>query len=200
MYYKTTNIMIILLREDLRRYFFAVIAIAFISNLIFIPILPSYGHLYGYNTQEWKNPKDNILIQFEVQPQTPSVGKNSVLNFSVQNLQTNRHLENFTETVTIVYYQGENSSANDIVYKSNSTKVQNGDFSHNYVFENGGTYEIFLRVDTTTFINVSKFVVFVSSPQFQIMNFFYLLLPFLIIIGVFIGVGIVIWRRIYAKR
>ena len=192
--------MLILLRETPKRYFFAVIAIAFISSSIFIPILPSYGHLYGYNTQEWKNPKDNILIQFEVQPQIPSAGKNSVLNFSVQNLQTNEHLKNFTETVTIIYYQGENSSANDIVYKFNSTKVQNGDFSHNYVFENGGTYEIFLRIDTTTFINVSKFVVFVSSPQFQIMNLFYLLLPFLIIIGVFIGIGIVIWRRIYEKR
>ncbi len=200
MYYKTTSILLILLRETPSHYFFVVVAIAFISGSIFIPILPSYGHLYGYNTQEWKNPKDNILIQFEVQPQIPSTGKNSVLNFSVQNLQTNGHLENFTETVTIIYYRGANSSANDIVYKFNSTKVQNGDFSHNYVFENGGTYEIFLRIDTTTFINVSKFVVFVSSPQFQIMNLFYLLLPFLIIIGVFIGIGIVIWRRIYEKR
>ena len=192
--------MLNLLRKTIRPHFFTVIAIAFVCSSIFIPILPSYGHLYGYNTQEWKNPKDNILIQFEVQPQIPSVGKNSVMNFSVQNLQTSRHLENFTETVTIIYYRGDNSSANDIVYKFNSTKVQNGDFSHNYVFENGCTYEIFLRVDTTAFINVSKFVVFVSSPQFQIMNLFYLLLPFLIIIGVFIGIGIVIWRRVYGTR
>lgn len=176
------------------------IAILFISSLLFIQTLPSYGHLYGYNIQEWKNPKDNILIQFEVEPQIPSVGKSAILNFSVQNLQTGEHLENFTETVTIIHYQGENSSAKDIVYKSNDTQIQSGDFSHNYVFENGGTYEIFLRIDTTTFINVSKFVVFVSSPQFQIMNLVYLLLPFLIFTGVFIGIGIVIWRRVREKR
>ena len=189
-----------LLKTSTRIRSLTAVAILFISSLLFIPNSPSYGHLYGYNVQEWKNPKDNILIQFEAEPQLPSVGKNSILNFSVQNLQTGEHLENFTETVTIIHYQGENSSAKDIVYKSNDTQIQSGDFSHNYVFENGGTYEIFLRIDTTTFITVSKFVVFVSSPQFQIMNLVYLLLPFLIFTGVFIGIGIVIWHRVREKR
>lgn len=188
------------MKTNTRTHFLTMMAIIFITSLLFIPNSPSYGHLYGYNIQEWKNPKDNILIQFGIEPQTPSVGKSSVLNFSVQNLQTGEHLTNFTETVTILHYQGKNSSANDIAYKFNSTQIQNGDFSHSYVFENGGTYEIFLRIDTTTFINVSKFVVFVSSPQFQIMNLVYILLPFLILTGVFVAIGIVIWRRIREKR
>lgn len=200
MRYKTTKTMLNLLKTNTRRNFFTVTMFVFVSSSLFVSNLPSYGHLYGYNIQEWKNPKDNILIQFEVRPQIPSMGENSILNFSVQNLQTGGHIANFTETVTVIYYHGENSSSNDIVYKFNSTKVQNGDFSHNYVFANGGTYEIFLRIDTATLINVSKFVVFVSSPQFQIMNLFYLLLPFLIIVGIFVGIGIVIWRRVYEKR
>ncbi|MDE1830482.1 MAG: hypothetical protein KGI25_09185 [Thaumarchaeota archaeon] len=173
--------------------------IAILFTMIFIPNLSAYGHLYGFNVQEWKNPKYNILIQFDIEPQTPSVGKNATLNFSVQNLQTGEHLKNFTETVTIISYNG-NLSANNIAYKFASTQEKTGDFSHSYVFTNGGTYEIFLRIDTTTFINVSKFVVFVSSPQFQIMNLVYLLLPFVIVAGAFVGIGIVIWRYIYKKR
>ncbi len=171
-----------------------------ISAAFFIPNLPSYGHLYGYNIQEWKNPKDNILVQFDAEPETPTMGKNTTLNFSVQDLQTRKHLTNFTETITIIYFNKQNSSADDITYKSNNNKVQNGDFSHSYVFENGGTYEIFLRIDTTNFITVSKFVIFVSSPQFQIMNLVYLLLPFIIFSGMIIGIGIVLWRYIYRKR
>lgn len=158
-----------------------------------------YGHLYGYNFQEWKNSKYDILIQFEPEPQTPSVGKNTTLNFSVQNLQTGEHFENFSDVVTIVYYSGNNSE-NDIVQKFPSVQEKTGDFSHSYVFTKGGTYEIFLRIDTPTFINVAKFVVFVSSPQFQIMNLVYLLLPFFVVAGAFAGIGVAVWRYLYKKR
>ncbi len=189
-----------LLKASFCNGFFATIVFVLISGALFIPNLPSFGHLYGYNIQEWKNPKDDILIQFDAEPETPSMGKNTTLNFSVQDLQTRKHLTNLTETTKIIYLNEQNPSANDITYKFNTNKVQDGDFSHSYVFEKGGTYEIFLRIDTTNFIGVSKFVIFVSSPQFQIMNLVYLLLPFIIFSGILIVIGIVIWRYIYRKR
>ena len=49
--------------------------------------------------------------------------------------------------IVTTYLNEQNSSANGITYKSNINQVQNGDFSHNYVFENGCTCEIFLRID-----------------------------------------------------
>lgn len=177
-----------------------IVKLLFISGIVFLPNLPSYGHLYGYNVQEWNNQKYNILVQFDTDPQTPTVGKNSTMNFSVQNLQTGKHLKNFTETTTIVYYQGSSTSSNDITYKSNSTLVQDGDFSQDYVFAKGGTYEVFLRIDTPTFINVAKFTVFVSSPQFQIVSMIYLLLPFVIVMGVMAAVSVAIIRYVYKKK
>lgn len=170
-----------------------------LSSIFFLPNLPSYGHLYGYNVQEWKNQRDNILIQFDTNPKTPIVGKNSIMNFSVQNLQTGKHLNDFTETVTVVY-QGTGSSSYTITHKFDSKPVKDGDFSQNYTFPSGGTYGIFLRIDTLNIINVSRFTVFVSSPQFQITNMIYLLLPFIIMIGIFAAIGIIMARHIYRKR
>lgn len=158
----------------------------------------SYGHLYGLNVQEWTNRGFDTLIQFEPSPVTPSVGKNTTMDFSVQNLDTGEHLKNFTEAVTVVYYDPANPSDNPL-YKFNSTRVSDGDFSIPFVFSKGGTYEVFLRVDTVTFINVSRFTVFVSSTQFQIINMVYTLLPFLLVIGAMGGIGYVISRHLYKK-
>lgn len=199
MHYKTLQNLFYLLKRIHNSIILRSSVIILIFGAAFVPCETAFAHLYGYNVQEWKNDKQNILVQFEPDPPTPSVGENSTLEFSVQDLKTGNHLTNFTKTVTITFYNGNNESANDLVYKSDSSKVKDGDFSQPYVFTKGGTYEIFLRVDTPLYINVSKFVVFVSSPQFQIMNMVYLLLPFIIISGIFTGIGIVIWKRLYKK-
>ncbi len=169
-----------------------------VSLLVLLPA-QSYGHLYGLNVQEWTNERFNIKIQFEPSPQTPSVGENSTLNFSVQNLATGEHLKNFTETVTLVSYDPSNPSSNTISHKFNSTTVADGDFGRQYVFDKGGSYEVFLRVDTPTFIEVARFNVFVSSPQFQAMNLFYTLLPFILVMGAFGGIGYAVWKHLYKK-
>lgn len=180
--------------------FFTALLFSIVFVVLFITSSPSYAHLYGYNVQELNDPKNDVLVEFGVEPETPSVGENVALNFSVQNLQTGSHLTNFSDVAAISYYDEKNPSANDIVGKFSDKNVKNGDFDHSFIFEKGGTYEIFLRIDTPTFINVSKFIIFVSSPQFQIINLVYLLLPFMIFSGVIVGIGIIIWRYIYKKR
>ena len=168
--------------------------------IVLFPAVPSYGHLYGYNVQEWKNQLDNILMQFEADPITPTVGKTAVLNFSVQNLSTNEHLENFSERVTIVHYDSANTSSSKIEHEFHADNVSGGDTSFRYAFAKGGLYQVFLRIDTPKVINVAKFTVFVSSPQFQITNMVFLMLPFIIVIGIIAGVGFAIAKYLYKKR
>ncbi|MGB9002671.1 MAG: hypothetical protein WCC52_02570 [Nitrosotalea sp.] len=163
-------------------------------SIFFVPILPSYGSLYGYNFQEWKNQRDNFLVQFDTDPHVPIAGNMSTLMFSVQNLQTGQDLQNFTSRITIT-----NSSSNNTISEIESNET-NGDFSQRYTFPTGGLYEIFLRVDTPTSIDVSKFTVFVSSPSFQILNLVYLLSPIFIFIGLLTVAIILIARYIYKKR
>lgn len=165
-------------------------------GVFFVPSLPSYEHLYGYNFQEWKNQKDNLLIQFDTDPHTPIAGNMSTLMFSVQNLQTGQHLQNFTARITIANH-GSSSNNTIYEYKSNET---NGDFSQRYTFPTGGLYEVFLRVDTPSSIDVSKFTVFVSSPSFQVLNLVYLLLPIFIFVGLLTTAIVFIARYIYRKR
>lgn len=176
------------------------IAFGFLLVLAGLTELPTYGHLYGLNFQEWKNQGQNILIQFETSPQTPTAGRNSTLNFSVQDLATGEHLSNFTETVTIIHYNNANMSSNEIEHKFDSKVMKNGDFTLDYIFQKGGTYLVFLRVDTPAYITVSRFTVFVSSPQFQVMNMVYLMLPIMIFVGIFAGIGVALIRYIYKKR
>lgn len=167
-----------------------------LSCMFFVPAL-TYGHLYGLNFQEWTNKENNILIQFDTDPHTVTAGKTSVMLFSVQDLQTQQHLKNFTETITIT--NSNSPSSPSIIHKFEGKKISDGDFSQEYVFPNGGTYQILVRIDTTKFVNIASFTIFVSSPTFQILNLIYLLLPTMIFTGIIVGVGIIIMRYIYKK-
>ncbi|MDE1861659.1 MAG: hypothetical protein KGI33_01975 [Thaumarchaeota archaeon] len=177
-----------------------VLRLGLLFAVLLYPAIPSYGHLYGFNVQEWTNQRDNMLMQFEVTPTTPSVGESSVLNFSVQDLKTREHLENFSERVTIVQYDRSQPSLSKIEHQFNESSVKGGDTSFNYKFQHGGLYQVFLRIDTPAIIDVAKFTVFVSSPQFQAMNFFYLMLPFIAMIGIIAGAVYAIGRYLLKKR
>lgn len=168
--------------------------------IVSVPSLPSYGHLYGFNYQDWKNTDNNIHIQFDTIPSTPSMGKNSTMIFSVQNLKTGEHLKDFNETITIVDNPEPNLTPNGLVHKFGTTIIHGTDFSQNYVFPSGGTYYVWLRVDTPTAINIAKFTVFVSSPQFQFLNMSLILLPVVIVVVIFAAVLITVAYYIYKKK
>ncbi|MGI0017189.1 MAG: hypothetical protein ACREA1_00610 [Nitrosotalea sp.] len=165
-----------------------------------VPNLPSYGHLYGFNYQDWKNPSNNIHIQFDTTPSTPSVGKNSTMIFSVQNLKTGEHLKDFKETITVVNSPEPNLTPNGLIHKFETTTINGTDFSQDYVFPSGGTYYVWLRIDTSNAINIAKFTVFVSSPQFQFLNMGLILLPVIIVIVIFAAILITVAHYIYKKK
>jgi hypothetical protein len=170
---------------------------ALLSCMFFIPTFPSYGHLYGLNFQEWTDKENNFLIQFDTDPHTITAGETSLMLFSVQDLQTRQHFKNFTETITIT--NSDSSPYSGIIHKFGSKKINDGDFSQEYSFPNGGTYQILVRIDTAKFISIASFTIFVSSPTFQILNLIYVLLPIMIFIGIIVGVGIIIMHYIYKK-
>lgn len=187
------------MQENSKSIFFKVIKIVLLCSIAFVPSFPSYGHLYGFNYQDWKNQSDNIHIQFDTVPPTPTTGNLSTMIFSVQDLKTGKHLENFNETITVV--NPETSSISNSVVHKFETKVMHGeDFSVGYVFPSGGTYYIWLRIDTPNAINVAKFTVFVSSPQFQFLNMGFILLPVIIIVAIFASILIVIAHYVYKKN
>ncbi|MDE1812711.1 MAG: hypothetical protein KGH85_07590 [Thaumarchaeota archaeon] len=179
--------------------FFKVIQLALLCSIAFVPSFPSYGHLYGLNYQDWKNQNDGLHVQFETIPPTPTAGTPSVMNFSVQDLNTGKHIPRFNETITIL--SSDTSSApNNIVHKFETKTIRGGDFSENYTFPSGGTYDIWLRIDAPTVINAAKFTVFVSSPQFQFLNMGLILFPAIIMVVIFGSVLIVVAHYVYKKN
>lgn len=179
--------------------FFKIVKIIFICCLAFIPSFPSYGHLYGFNYQEWKNQKNNIRIQFDTAPSTPTANSNSTMIFSVQNLKTGEHVKDFNETITVVNPE-ISSTQNGLIHKFETTAINGTDFSQNYVFPSGGTYYILLRIDTLDAINIAKFTVFVSSPQFQFLNMGFILFPVIIVTVIFAAILIAVAYYIYKKK
>ena len=179
--------------------FLKIVKMMLLCCLAFVPSFPSYGNLYGFNYQDWKNQEHNIRIQFDTIPSTPTVGKNSTMIFSVQNLQTGEDLKNFNETITVVNPE-ISSTPNGLVHKFETTTIYGTDFSKDYVFPSGGTYYILMRIDTLNDINVAKFTVFVSSPQFQLLNMGFILFPVIIVIVIFGTILIVVAYYIYKKK
>ncbi len=179
--------------------FFKVIQLALLCSIAFVPSFPSYGHLYGLNYQDWKNQNDGLHVQFETIPPTPTAGAPSIMNFSVQDLNTGKHIPRFNETITVLSSDAS-SAPNSIVHKFETKTIRGGDFSENYTFPSGGTYDIWLRIDAPTVINAAKFTVFVSSPQFQFLNMGLILFPAIIIVVIFGSVLIVVAHYVYKKN
>ena len=73
--------------------------------LIIISMLPTgtfiYGHLYGNGIQQWINKEEGIKIQFKYALYKPEINNYHQLNFSIQDLETGKHLKNLTAYVTI---------------------------------------------------------------------------------------------------
>ncbi len=179
--------------------FLKAVKIMLLCCLAFIPSFPSYANLYGLDYQDWKSQEHNIHIQFDTIPSTPSVGRNSTMIFSVQNLQTGEDLKNFNETITVVNPE-VSSTPNGLVHKFETTTIHGTDFSQDYVFPSGGTYYVLIRIDTLHDINIAKFTVFVSSPQFQLLNMGFILLPVMIILVIFATILIAVAYYIYKKK
>ena len=91
--------------------------------LIIISMLPTgafiYGHLYGNGIQQWINKEEGVKIQFKYPLYKPEINNYHQLNFSIQDLETGKHLKNLTASVTIT---------NDPLFAFDNITIPNGDF------------------------------------------------------------------------
>jgi hypothetical protein len=54
------------------------------------------------NTQDWKDPENNLIIHFTYLPEYPLPRNITTLIFRVQNLQTGNYLKNLLAGITII--------------------------------------------------------------------------------------------------
>ncbi|MFZ1078016.1 MAG: hypothetical protein WAN47_11375 [Nitrosotalea sp.] len=152
------------------------------------------AHLHGLNFQEVQNNMHGIKMEFGQTPITVQTGKNATLAFSVQNL-TGSHIRNFLAIVTIT---SADPNQHIPIYRFKG-KVSDGDFSFVYKFPKGGHYLIALRVDTTRYITVAPFHLFVWSERYDILEILSSVASFLEYVAP-LGGGCVIFGYLIFKK
>jgi hypothetical protein len=136
-----------------------IIVILFAVTATTIWFHSSYAHITdSEKIQVWTNPKDNVKIQFSYSPEMPIIDTFTSLNFSVQDLQSGEHIQDFTARVVVT--NGER------LFKFENITVPNGHFSVKYIFPDDGTHQVLLRLDTSTFLKIpASFNVFVPHQS-----------------------------------
>jgi len=113
----------------------------------------SYAHIDNPKIQELIYKNKNIKIQFGYLPERPIIDTFTELQFSLQDLKTNKHVKDFDARVVVTNGQR--------LFKFENITVSDGDFSVKYIFPDDGTHQVLLRVNTNNSVIVSSFDVFV---------------------------------------
>jgi hypothetical protein len=152
----------------------------------------SFAHIPAGKVQDWKNIKDNIKVQFAYFPEKPIIDTFTALNFSVQDLKTGEHIDNYTARVVVTNGQR--------LFKFENITVPNGDFSVKYLFPDDGTHQVILRVDSNHLVELASFQVFVphQSPP-SLLNVGGDMINILIAIIIIAAVGLVVIRILKKK-
>jgi len=161
-----------------------IVLVIFVTVYIAISILPIQSHAHiisSNNTQIWKNPDDDLKIEFGYTPEKPIIDTFTNLQFSVTNLRNDQHLKDLLAQVTVTNGQR--------LFKFQNISTQSGDFSVDYIFPDDGTHQVLLRIDKNESIDVASFNVFVphQSPP-ELLNHQGNLV---IIMGILVAVGVI---------
>jgi hypothetical protein len=136
-----------------------VITILLFAAIFFIITCPSTSAhiLDSAKIQDWKDTENNLEIKFSYSPEKPIIDAFTKLEFSVTNLKTGEHIQNFIAHVTVTNGQR--------LFKFQNITVQNGDFSVEYIFPDDGTHQVLLRIDRSDSIRLASFQVFVPHQS-----------------------------------
>ena len=74
----------------------------------------------GNGIQQWVNKEANVKIQFKYTLYKPEIHNYHQLNFSIQDLETGKHLKGLTASITIT---------NDPLFAFDNITILNGDFA-----------------------------------------------------------------------
>jgi hypothetical protein len=130
----------------------------FIAVFIIISCSLSSAHILdSARIQDWKDTGNNLEIKFGYSPEKPIIDAFTKLEFSVTNLKTGEHVQNFIAHITVTNGQR--------LFKFQNITVQNGDFSVYYIFPDDGTHQVLLRIDRNDSIRLASFQVFVPHQS-----------------------------------
>ena len=108
--------------------------------------------------QQITSQKDNIKILFTYEPERPIIDTITKLKFSVINLTTNEHVEDFLARVVVTDGQR--------LFKFENITVPDGDFYVDYIFPEDGTHQVITRISKDTAIQIlASFNVFVPHQD-----------------------------------
>jgi hypothetical protein len=108
------------------------------------------------NTQNWKDPENNLIIHFTYLPEYPLAGNITKLIFHVQNLQTGSYLKKLvvgitiTNNMTTAKIEGIKDT-NGAFSRFTNIPVANGIFSLNYRFLEEGIHQVIVNVRSENF-------------------------------------------------
>ena len=115
------------------------------------------GHIKESKSQEWVDESKNIKIQFAYSPEKPIIDTFTELKFSVQDLETGEHINNFDARAVVTNGQR--------LFKFENITVAKGDFSVKYLFPDDGTHQVLTRINTNNTILLASFSVFVPHQS-----------------------------------
>ena len=164
----------------------------------------AYAHIFGSRIQQWVNPYNNIRIQFVYEPENPLIYSLTDLKFSVQHIQTGKHLTDLYASITV-------ANGQKILKRFNNISAPNGDFSVSLKFLETGTYQVIVRVDSkgnyddnnnnNVALALASFKILVPDQPLGIIDVNYMT-PLLVPAGLaaIIGVGALVMLLMIAKR
>jgi hypothetical protein len=103
------------------------------------------GQFSSNSSQQWIDKNSDIRILFGYSPTKPVVDSPTVLQFIVQDLKTNKPMNNLQTHVIVT----TNSSDQEQTFRFNNVKAPNGMFSVRYLFPDYGTYQVIAILDQT---------------------------------------------------
>jgi hypothetical protein len=108
------------------------------------------------NTQDWRDPENNLIIHFTYLPEYPLPGNITKLIFHVQNLQTGSYLKNLVGGITITNNMTTAridgiKDTNGAFSRFTNIPADNGIFSLNYRFFEEGIHQVIVNVRSENF-------------------------------------------------
>jgi hypothetical protein len=111
--------------------------------------------------QSWLDRENNVKILFSYTPTMPIIDKPTNLNFSIQNMQTNKHVTDLMARVVIL----TNSSGQERIFRFANITAPDGIFSIKYLFPDVGLYQVITRIasPSNSVASLASFQVLVPS-------------------------------------
>jgi len=120
-------------------------------------------------TQSWLDKENNLRMVFSYTPAIPIIDSPTDLKFSIQNLQTGKHVTDILERVVIL----TNSSGQERIFRFANITAPDGVFSIKYLFPDTGLYQVITRITSHSNVvaSLSSFKVYVpGQPNAFSMN------------------------------